>query len=127
MRLHERHDAPLLSSTRNPPKKQGYKPQPYSRIAALVGAPKMKTSRIKMVVKRFLKPKQKRGRKAGWRKTTPREDQAIIDAFLKVRTPRKEFEFFLTRLPASISSHVSTPSARLLEGAKASWEVGRVP
>ena len=40
-----------------------------------------------MVVKRFGKKKKKRGRKVGWRKTTPKEDQEIFVAFKRIRQP----------------------------------------
>ena len=40
-----------------------------------------------MAVKRFGKKKKKRGRKVGWRKTTPKEDQEILAVFKRIRQP----------------------------------------
>lgn len=72
---------------RNPPVKSGVKPQLYKHIPQLIKKPRMKISTIKMAVKRFGREKQKRGRKAGWRKTTPQEDKAICARFHKIRQP----------------------------------------
>ena len=72
---------------RNPPPESGVKPQPYKAIPKLIHQPQMSLGRVKMAVKRFLKKKRPRGRKPGWRKTTPAEDKAMLDAFHKVRQP----------------------------------------
>ena len=40
-----------------------------------------------MAVKRFHCEKKNRGRKTGWRKTTPAEDAKIFSCFQKVRLP----------------------------------------
>ena len=71
---------------RNTPVKSGVKPQLYRQIPQRIKKPRMKISTIKMVVKRFGREKQKRGRKAGWRKTTPQEDKAICARFEKQAT-----------------------------------------
>ena len=72
---------------RHPPPKSGAKPQLFRAIPALIQRPRMKISRVKMAVARFMKKKAVRGRKAGWRKTTPSEDAAILAAFNRVQKP----------------------------------------
>ena len=72
---------------RHPPPNSGVKPQPFRAIPALIQRPRMKISRVKMAVARFMKKKAVRGRKAGWRKTTASEDAAIFAAFKRVRQP----------------------------------------
>ena len=72
---------------RNPPPDSGVKPQPYSKIPGLLKAPHLGVGRIKMAVKRFHCEKKSRGRKTGWRKTTPAEDAKIFSCFQKVRLP----------------------------------------
>ena len=63
---------------RNPPPDSGVKPQPYRKIFGLLKAPHLGVGRIKMAVKRFHCEKKSRGRKTGWRKTTPAEDAKIF-------------------------------------------------
>ena len=72
---------------RNPPPNSGVQPQPYKAIPKLIHKPDMKISRVKMIVKRFLQEKKRRGRKTGWRKTTVAEDTAVLATFKKVRQP----------------------------------------
>ena len=72
---------------RNPPAGSGVRPQPYKKIAKLIRRPHMSTRTIKTVVHRFLAARKVRGRKEGWRKTTPAEDAQIFAAFQKVRKP----------------------------------------
>ena len=72
---------------RNPPRGSGVKPQPYKKIPQLIKQPRMEIGRIKMAVKRFGKKKKKRGRKVGWRKTTPKEDKEILAVFKRIRQP----------------------------------------
>ena len=72
---------------RNPPPDSGVKPQPYRQIPGLLKAPHLGVGRIKMAVKRFHNTKKSRGRKTGWRKTTPAEDAKIFSCFQKVRLP----------------------------------------
>ena len=72
---------------RNPPPDSGVKPQPYRKIPGLLKAPHLGVGRIKMAVKRFHCEKKIRGRKTGWRKTTPAEDAKIFSCFQKVRLP----------------------------------------
>ena len=72
---------------RNPPHGSGVKPQPYKAIPKLIKAPNMGISRVKMAVRRFHLKRQARGRKAGWRKTTPAEDATIIACFKGVHQP----------------------------------------
>ena len=63
------------------------RPQPYKEIAKLIGRPRMPAGTIRSAVKRFLAARRVRGRKEGWRKTTPAEDAKILAAFRKVRKP----------------------------------------
>ena len=72
---------------RNPPRGSGVKPQPYKKIPQLIKQPRMEIGRIKMAVKHFGKKKKKRGRKVGWRKTTPKEDKEILAVFKRIRQP----------------------------------------
>ena len=72
---------------RNPPPDSGVKPQPYKKIPGLLKAPHLGVGGIKMAVKRFHCEKKSRGRKTGWRKTTPAEDAKIFSCFQKVRLP----------------------------------------
>ena len=72
---------------RSPPAESGVKPQPYKAIPKLIEHPRMKISRVKMAVKRFMDKKGTRGRRVGWRKTTASEDNAIVATFHKVRQP----------------------------------------
>ena len=72
---------------RNPPPDSGVKPQPYRKIPGLLKAPHLGVGRIKMAVKRFHCEKKSRGRKTGWRKTTPAEDAKIFSCLQKVRLP----------------------------------------
>ena len=58
---------------RNPPAGSGVRPQPYKKIVKLIRRPHMSTRTIKTVVHRFLAARKVRGRKEGWRKTTPAE------------------------------------------------------
>ena len=72
---------------RNPPPGSGVKPQPYKAIPKLIKAPSMEVGRVKMAVRRFHLKRQTRGRKVGWRKTTPAEDATIFSCFKRVRQP----------------------------------------
>ena len=72
---------------RHPPPGSGVKPQPFSTIPTLIKAPSMGISRVKMAVRRFHLKRQTRGRKVGWRKTTPADDATILACFKKVRQP----------------------------------------
>ena len=72
---------------RNPPPGSGVRPQPYKEIAKLIRRPRMPAGTIRSAVKRFLAVRRVRGRKEGWRKTTPAEDAKILAAFRKVRKP----------------------------------------
>ena len=63
------------------------RPQPYKEIAKLIGRPRMPAGTIRSAVKRFLVARRVRGRKEGWRKTTPAENAKILAAFRKVRKP----------------------------------------
>ena len=72
---------------RNPPASSGVRPQPHKDIPELIQLPQTPVGTIKTVVKRFHLPRQARGRKPGWRKTTPAEDANILACFQKVRRP----------------------------------------
>ncbi len=75
----------LVYYYRNPPKGSGAKQVSYSKIPALVkkelGGPLLKVSTCKMTMKNFKVVKKTRGRKTGWRKTTPEEDATILATF----------------------------------------------
>ena len=75
---------------RHPPPGSNIKPQKFSKIALLVrkpGQPRLKPDTIRKVVVAFHSHRSARGRKAGWRKTSPAEDKLILKTFLKVRQP----------------------------------------
>ena len=75
---------------RHPPKCTGMKPQPYKNIVVALkppGQPTPKRTTVHMSVKNFHKKAATRGRKTGYRKTTPAEDKAIMTAFFKARRP----------------------------------------
>ena len=72
---------------RNPPSDSGVRPQPFRKIPKLIRRPSMSIERIKSAVRRFCLKKKKRGRRVGWRKTSQKEDQAILACFHKVRQP----------------------------------------
>ena len=63
------------------------RPQPYKDIPELIQLPQTPVSTIRTVVERLRLPRQVRGRKPGWRKTTPAEDAKILACFRKVRRP----------------------------------------
>lgn len=75
---------------RNPPPSSAVKPCAFPEIAKLVfktdgGRPT--PSAVRKCVNSFSRPKAKRGRKLGWRKTTLAEDRVVLKRFLKVRPP----------------------------------------
>ena len=72
---------------RNPPKKSGVKPAPYKEIPTLIGRPDLIVSRIEKCVERFKMVRTARGRKKGWRKTTPKQDAQMVSAFHRARKP----------------------------------------
>ena len=72
---------------RNPPSDSGVRPQPFRKIPKLIRRPSMNIERIKSAVRRFCLKKKKRGRRVGWRKTSQKENQAILACFHKVRQP----------------------------------------
>ena len=72
---------------RHPPPNSGVRPQRFKAIPALIQQPRMQVNRVKQAVARFMQKKAARGRKTGWRKTTPAEDAAIFAAFQRVRQP----------------------------------------
>ena len=47
----------------------------------------MGIGRVKMAVRRFHLKRRARGRKVGWRKTTPAEDATILACFKRARQP----------------------------------------
>jgi len=69
---------------RHPPANSGVEPAPYETIAGEVG---FSVGAVYKAVQSFNAPKQKRGRKKGWRKTTKSEDKVIMSTFHKVRPP----------------------------------------
>ena len=95
---------------RNPPPGSAVKPQPYKTIPKLIGAPNIGTSRVKMAVRRFHLKRRTRGRKAGWRKTTPAEGAAIFASFKRAHQPLGslvEAHDVWKALPASLRSKVT--------------------
>ena len=63
---------------RNPPASSGVKPQPYKDIAKLIQLPNTPAVTLRKVAQRFQSPQQARGRKPGWRKTTPCREYHIL-------------------------------------------------
>ena len=63
---------------RHPPDGAGVRPQPYSAIAKLIRRPQMPAGTIRQSVRNFMAARKVRGRKEGWRKTTPAEDTKIF-------------------------------------------------
>ena len=105
---------------RNPPPGSGVKPQPYKAIPKLIGAPNMGIGRVKMAVRRFHGKRRARGRKVGWRKTTPAEDAVIFACFKRARQPLGslvEAHDVWKALPASLRNKVTmrTVANRLRE------------
>ena len=93
-----------------PPPGSGVKPQPYNTIPTLIKAPSMGISRVKMAVRRFHLGRQTRGRKVGWRKTTPVEDATILACFKRGRQPLGslvEAHDVWKALPASLRNKVT--------------------
>ena len=72
---------------RNPPAKSGVMPQPFKEIAKLIRQPRTPADTIRWVVRNFHRVRKVRGRRPGWRKTTPAEDAKIFACFRKVRRP----------------------------------------
>lgn len=74
--------------SRHPPKASKVKPVPYSKIPDLIPTkPRLNKDQVRMAVKQFHLKRQKRGRPAGFRKTTAAEDKVILSTFFKVRHP----------------------------------------
>jgi len=71
---------------RNPPKKSGMTPAPY-KIPTLIGRPDLAMKLVEKCVQRFKMERTSRGRKNGWRKTTPRQDAQMVSAFHRARKP----------------------------------------
>ena len=72
---------------RNPPANSGVMPQPFKEIAKLIQQPRTPANTIRWVVRNFHRVRKVRGRRPGWRKTTPAEDAKIFACFRKVRRP----------------------------------------
>lgn len=76
---------------RHPPKDSAVKPVPFRKIRCLVWNKDGKThpnaSSVHRAVAGWRLQKAQRGRKVGWRKTTPAEDGQILKTFHKVRPP----------------------------------------
>ena len=75
---------------RYPPKCTRLAPQPYKVICSHLkppGKPTPKVGTVHKAVKAFHREAATRGRKLGYRKTTPAEDKAMLSAFFKVRQP----------------------------------------
>ena len=75
---------------RHPPSGSNIKPQTFPKIAVLVRKPgqqRLKPNTIRTLVDTFHSRRSARGRKAGWRKTSPADDKLILKTFLKVRQP----------------------------------------
>lgn len=75
---------------RHPPKCTGLTPQPYKLICSHLKSPGKRAPKVGTVhkaVKTFHQEAATRGRKLGYRKTTPAEDKTMLSAFHKVRQP----------------------------------------
>ena len=60
---------------------------PYKDIPALLGRPELLVNTIEKSVSRFGHDRMKRGRPAGWKKTTDGQDKIILKTFHRVRKP----------------------------------------
>ena len=73
---------------RHPPRNSGVKPVPYRKIPKLLPVrPRPTRQQVWTAVRTFHLVQKSRGRKKGFRKTTPAEDRCILRAFHKVREP----------------------------------------
>ena len=73
---------------RHPPRNSGVKPVPYRKIPRLLPVrPRPTRQQVWTAVRTFHSDQKSRGRKKGFRKTTPAEDRCILRAFYKVRQP----------------------------------------
>ena len=105
---------------RNPPAKSGVMPQPFKEIAKLIRQPRTPADTIRWVVRNFHRVRKVRGRRPGWRKTTPAEDAKIFACFRKVRRPLGslvESQDVWKALPATLRAKVfpRTVANRLAE------------
>ena len=105
---------------RNPPAKSGVMPQPFKEIAKLIRQPRTPADTIRWVVRNFHRVRKVRGRRPGWRKTTPAEDAKIFACFRKVRRPLGslvESQDVWKALPATLRAKVTprTVANRLAE------------
>ena len=108
---------------RHPPKDSAVKPVPFRKIRCLVWNKDGKThpnaSSVHRAVAGWRLQKAQRGRKVGWRKTTPAEDGQILKTFHKVRPPlRGDVDKSLRPLTEaiagkSVQAHYPQPSQRL--------------
>ena len=75
---------------RHPPACTSLKPQPFKVICQHLkapGKPRPERTTVYQAVKNFHREVGTRGRKLGYRKTTPEEDKAILSAFFRIRQP----------------------------------------
>ena len=75
---------------RHPPPCTGLKPQRYRVICSHLkspGQPEPLLATVHKAVKNFHREARRRGRKLGYRKTLPMEDNAILRAFFRIRQP----------------------------------------
>ena len=73
---------------RNPPPMSDARPLPYNDICSLVRKKNGKhpsLQAVKQAVANFREPRLKRGRKPGWRKSSPGEDKLILKTMLRLR------------------------------------------
>ena len=103
---------------RHPPSGSNIKPQTFPKIAVLVRKPgqqRLKPNTIRKLVDTFHSRRSARGRKAGWRKTSPADDKLILKTFLKVRQPlgaRVDARDVYNDLPDSLRTKVSPRTVR---------------
>ena len=119
MRIHmDERTCALCYFYRHPPPGSNIKPQTFPKIALLVrktGQPRLKPNTIRKFVDTFHSRRSARGRKAGWRKTSPAEDKLILKTFLKVRQPlaaRVDARDVYNDLPDSLRTKVNPRTIR---------------
>ena len=100
---------------RHPPKSSGVKPSSYKNIAKLIPGQSLNADQVRKAVKFFKLPRKQRGRKQGFRKTTPAEDKIIMSTFFKVRQPlgsSVESRDIWNALPAGLRAKVCLRTIR---------------
>lgn len=117
-----KHMAPKAAAMahvfRNPPKAWKVKKLRFKEIPveiAKAGFPRPTLWQVKWQAKNFGKEVGRRGRKTGWRKTSPAEDKTILATFQKVRLPlgsAVESGDVFNALPDALRQKVSARTVR---------------